>query len=119
MSGVIVHNLEQSRSFRVIWLLEELGQKHEVKQYKRDPKADNGPAQLAKVHPLGKQLRLPPVHTLGPSLMPAALVNHGKHAGTCAEQAAAHFAKDWPAILLLDLVRMNSQPHAHIQGSRR
>ena len=78
MSGVIVHNLEQSRSFRVLWLLEELGQKHEVKQYKRDPKASNGPAQLAKVHPLGEHLPLPSLLTLEPLLKHAAFSDYIK-----------------------------------------
>lgn len=51
--SITVHNLEQSRSFRVLWLLDELDQKYDVKQYKRDPSASNGPDALKKIHPLG------------------------------------------------------------------
>jgi glutathione S-transferase len=49
-----VHHLEQSRSHRVLWLLEELGVPYEIKLYKRDPKTILAPPELAKVHPLGK-----------------------------------------------------------------
>ena len=49
-----VHHLENSRSQRVLWLLEELGVPYEIKQYKRDAKTNLAPAELKKVHPLGK-----------------------------------------------------------------
>ena len=49
-----VHHLNNSRSQRVIWLLEELGLAHEVKRYERDPKTMAAPAELLAVHPLGK-----------------------------------------------------------------
>jgi glutathione S-transferase len=51
---VIVHHLENSRSQRVLWLLEELGIEYEVKRYARDEKTMLGPAELRSVHPLGK-----------------------------------------------------------------
>jgi glutathione S-transferase len=51
---VIVHHLETSRSQRVLWLLEELGVPYELKLYKRDPRTRLAPAELKKVHPLGK-----------------------------------------------------------------
>ena len=51
---IIVHHLADSRSQRVLWLLEELGQPYEVKVYKRDPKTILAPKSLMKVHPLGK-----------------------------------------------------------------
>jgi glutathione S-transferase len=51
---ITVHHLENSRSQRVLWLLEELGVPYEVKLYKRDPKTSYAPPELAKVHPLGK-----------------------------------------------------------------
>ena len=51
---IIVHHLENSRSQRVLWLLEELGLPYEVKHYKRDPKSMLAPPELRKVHPLGK-----------------------------------------------------------------
>ena len=49
-----VHHLENSRSQRILWLLEELGLEYEVKRYERDPKTLLAPAALKKIHPLGK-----------------------------------------------------------------
>jgi glutathione S-transferase len=51
---IIVHHLNNSRSQRVLWLLEELGVPYEVRRYQRDPKTMLAPAQLRAVHPLGK-----------------------------------------------------------------
>jgi glutathione S-transferase len=51
---VIVHHLNNSRSQRVLWLLEELGLAYEIKRYQRDPKTMLAPATLRQVHPLGK-----------------------------------------------------------------
>jgi glutathione S-transferase len=51
---IIVHHLNNSRSQRVLWLLEELGVPYEVKRYERDPKTMLAPASLRAVHPLGK-----------------------------------------------------------------
>jgi glutathione S-transferase len=49
-----VHHLNNSRSQRVLWLLEELGLDYELKCYQRDPATMLAPAALRKVHPLGK-----------------------------------------------------------------
>jgi glutathione S-transferase len=51
---IVVHHLENSRSQRVLWLLEELGLPYEVRRYERDPKTMLAPPALRKVHPLGK-----------------------------------------------------------------
>ena len=51
---VIVHHLNNSRSQRVLWLLEELGVTYEVKRYERDAKTMLAPPSLLAVHPLGK-----------------------------------------------------------------
>jgi len=51
---ITVHHLENSRSQRVLWLLEELGTPYTVKRYARDPKTLLAPAELKRVHPLGK-----------------------------------------------------------------
>jgi glutathione S-transferase len=51
---VIVHHLDDSRSQRVLWLLEELGVDYEVRRYRRDPKTLLAPPELRAVHPLGK-----------------------------------------------------------------
>ena len=49
-----VHHLNNSRSQRVLWMLEELGLDYEVVRYQRDPKTMLAPAALRQVHPLGK-----------------------------------------------------------------
>ena len=49
-----VHHLNNSRSQRVLWLLEELELPYEIVQYQRDPKTMLAPASLKAVHPLGK-----------------------------------------------------------------
>lgn len=49
-----IHHLNNSRSQRVLWLLEELGCPYEVVRYQRDPKTMLAPAALRGVHPLGK-----------------------------------------------------------------
>jgi len=51
---ITVHHLNNSRSQRVIWLLEELGVDYEIKRYERDPKTMLAPKALLKIHPLGK-----------------------------------------------------------------
>jgi glutathione S-transferase len=51
---IVVHHLNNSRSQRVLWLLEELGVEYEVKRYERDRATMLAPAALRAVHPLGK-----------------------------------------------------------------
>ncbi|MBK1712712.1 glutathione S-transferase N-terminal domain-containing protein [Rubrivivax gelatinosus] len=51
---IVVHHLENSRSQRVLWLLEELGLPYEVKRYERDRQTMLAPPELKRVHPLGK-----------------------------------------------------------------
>jgi len=51
---IVVHHLNNSRSQRVLWLLEELGLPYEIKRYERDRKTMLAPPELKKVHPLGK-----------------------------------------------------------------
>jgi glutathione S-transferase len=51
---LIVHHLNNSRSQRVLWLLEELGTPYEIKHYQRDPQTMLAPPELKAIHPLGK-----------------------------------------------------------------
>jgi glutathione S-transferase len=51
---ILVHHLENSRSQRILWLLEELGLDYGVRRYARNPKTMLAPAELRAVHPLGK-----------------------------------------------------------------
>jgi glutathione S-transferase len=49
-----VHHLNNSRSQRVLWLLEELGVPYDIVRYERDPKTMLAPESLKRIHPLGK-----------------------------------------------------------------
>ncbi len=51
---ITVHHLNNSRSQRILWLMEELGLTYEIKRYERDKKTMRAPASLRAVHPLGK-----------------------------------------------------------------
>ena len=51
---IILHHLENSRSQRVLWLLEELGLPYEIRRYQRKPDTSMAPPELMRVHPLGK-----------------------------------------------------------------
>lgn len=51
---IVVNHLNNSRSQRVLWLLEELGAEYEIRKYQRDPKTMLAPPELKQVHPLGK-----------------------------------------------------------------
>ena len=49
-----LHHLNDSRSQRILWLLEELGTPYEMKRYQRDATTRLAPPELKKIHPLGK-----------------------------------------------------------------
>jgi glutathione S-transferase len=51
---IIVHHLNNSRSQRVLWLLEELGLEYQIVAYQRDPQTMLAPPALRRIHPLGK-----------------------------------------------------------------
>jgi glutathione S-transferase len=51
---IVVHHLNDSRSQRILWLLEELGPPYEIKRYQRDAKTRLAPPELKAVSPLGK-----------------------------------------------------------------
>ncbi|QEI08907.1 glutathione S-transferase [Pigmentiphaga aceris] len=60
-----IHHLENSRSQRILWLLEELGEPYDIVHYKRNPETMLAPPELKAVHPLGKS----PVVTDGQGLV--------------------------------------------------
>jgi glutathione S-transferase len=51
---ITVHHLNNSRSQRILWMLEELGVPYEIQRYERDPETMLAPASLKDIHPLGK-----------------------------------------------------------------
>ena len=51
---IVVHHLNNSRSQRVLWLLEELGLDYEIVKHLRDPHSNLAPPSVREVHPLGK-----------------------------------------------------------------
>ncbi len=51
---IVVHHLNDSRSQRILWALEELGLPYEIRRYERDPQTRLAPPQLKAVNPLGK-----------------------------------------------------------------
>ena len=51
---IVVHHLENSRSQRVLWMLEELGLPYEIKRYERNKQTMLAPPELKRIHPLGK-----------------------------------------------------------------
>ena len=51
---IVVHHLNDSRSQRILWLLEELGVPYEIKHYSRDATTRLAPPELTAIHPLGK-----------------------------------------------------------------
>ena len=52
--SIIGHHLNNSRSQRILWLLEELAVPYDIRLYRRDPVSRLAPAALKKIHPLGK-----------------------------------------------------------------
>jgi glutathione S-transferase len=51
---IVIHHLNNSRSHRILWLLEELGIEYRLEKYSRDPKTNLAPPELRAIHPLGK-----------------------------------------------------------------
>ncbi len=72
---IIVHHLNNSRSQRILWMLEELDMTYEIRFYKRDPKTMLAPREMRQVHPLGKSPILE--DTDGPGGMGVTLVETG------------------------------------------
>lgn len=75
---ITVHHLNNSRSQRILWLLEELGVPYEIEFYERDAETQLAPESLKKVHPLGKS----PVVTDGEAVLAesGAIIDYLGHA---------------------------------------
>jgi glutathione S-transferase len=93
---ITVHHLNNSRSQRILWLLEELGLPYEIKRYQRDAKTSLAPPELLKVHPLGKS----PVITDGDATVAESgaiveylLDTHGEAAGLRPARGTADYLR--------------------------
>ncbi|MEW9797940.1 glutathione S-transferase family protein [Alteromonas sp. CYL-A6] len=77
-----LHHLNDSRSQRILWLLEELGVDYQLEKYQRDAKTNLAPAALKAVHPLGRS--------------PVLTTDNGAIAesGAIVEYLITHYAKD-------------------------
>jgi glutathione S-transferase len=120
---ITVHHLNNSRSHRVLWLLEELGLEYEVKHYKREASL-RAPASLREIHPLGKS---PTVTDDGETLAESAAIleylleRYGQGRFAPAPQTAEHRKyRYWmhyaegsmmlPLVLMLIFRQMPKQP---------
>lgn len=121
---IVVHHLENSRSQRILWLLEELGLAYEVKRYERDKKSNLAPKELLKVHPTGKS---PVIEDDGAVIAETgAIVEHLIEARGAGRMQPARGSADWlryrywmhaaegsympPLVLALMLGRMETAP---------
>ena len=120
---IIVHHLENSRSQRVLWMLEELGVDYKIKRYERDKKSNLAPPELKKIHPTGKS---PVIEHDGRAIAETGAILEylvGQHGGALApDPASADYLryKYWvhaaegsytaPLMLSLILGRMESAP---------
>jgi glutathione S-transferase len=94
-----VHHLNNSRSQRVLWLLEELGLPYEIQKYQRDATTNLAPPELLKVHRLGKS----PVITDGPNTIieSGAILEYVVRKYGKGKLAPAESSPDWPRYLQL------------------
>jgi glutathione S-transferase len=84
---ITVHHLNNSRSQRILWLLEELGVEYQIKHYQRDAVTSLAPPELKAVHPLGKS----PVVSDGDEV----LAESGMIIDVLARRYAPHLAVDF------------------------
>jgi glutathione S-transferase len=94
-----VHHLNNSRSQRVLWLLEELGLPYEIVKYQRDATTNLAPESLRKIHPLGKS----PVIKDGPTVVmeSGAILEYVVRKYGKGRLAPAESSPDWPRYLQL------------------
>jgi glutathione S-transferase len=94
-----VHHLNNSRSQRVLWLLEELGLPYEIKPYQRDAATNLAPEALKKIHPLGKSPVIRDGDTVvieSGAILEYLVRKHGE-----GRMAPAESSPDWPRYLQL------------------
>lgn len=93
---ITVHHLNNSRSQRVLWLLEELGVPYTIQYYQRDPVTNLAPPELKAVHPLGKS---PVVTVDGEVLAESGMIVDVLARRTGSDLAVATDSPDYPAYL--------------------
>ncbi|HXK25648.1 MAG TPA: glutathione S-transferase [Myxococcota bacterium] len=94
-----VHHLNNSRSQRILWLLEELALPYEIVKYQRDATTNLAPESLKKIHPLGKSPVLSDGDTVvieSGAIIEYVVRRHGK-----GRLAPAESSPDWPLYLQL------------------
>ena len=91
---ITVHHLNESRSQRILWLLEELGVPYDIKFYERDAETRFAPPELKAVHPLGKSPVITDEH--GTFIESGAIIDHiiRRHGGGALQPAIASAAYD-------------------------
>ena len=94
-----VHHLNNSRSQRVLWLLEELGLPYEIVSYQRDAATNLAPESLKRIHPLGKS----PVIRDGAEVLieSGAILEYIVRVHGKGKLAPAETSPDWPRYLQL------------------
>ncbi|HVN37411.1 MAG TPA: glutathione S-transferase [Myxococcota bacterium] len=94
-----VHHLNNSRSQRILWLLEELALPYEIVKYQRDATTNLAPESLKKIHPLGKS----PVLTDGDTVVieSGAIIEYVVRRHGKGRLALAESSPDWPLYLQL------------------
>jgi glutathione S-transferase len=122
---ITLHHLNNSRSQRVLWLLEELGLQYEIKHYQRDSVTNLAPAELKKIHALGKSPVLTDgvitvaesgaiieylALTYGKTLIPDGDTEAGRQYRYWLHFAEGSLMPPMVAKLVFDKVRLNAKP---------
>ena len=122
---ITVHHLNNSRSQRILWMLEELGLQYEIKHYQRDSVTNLAPPALKEIHPLGKSPVLTDgtitvaesgaiieylALTYGKSLLPDADTEAGRQYRYWLHFAEGSLMPPMVAKLVFDKVRANAKP---------
>lgn len=87
---IILHHLNNSRSQRILWLLEELNLPYRIECYQRDARTNLAPPQLRAVHPLGKSPVIQDGDPLLPNRVPSSNTSSSATAKGSSSPSAAH-----------------------------